>query len=40
MFVGMPRERSKDGKWYNRVLLVNEDLKEKLCNMVLSAYDE
>lgn len=40
LFVGMPREQGRDGKWYNRVYLVNEALKEKLANLVLSAFEE
>jgi len=40
LFVGMPRELGKDGKWYNRVNLINETLKEKLADLVLTAYDE
>lgn len=40
LFVGMPREQGKDGKWYNRVNLVDETLREKLANLVLSAFEE
>ncbi|NQT90306.1 MAG: septation protein SpoVG family protein [Candidatus Omnitrophica bacterium] len=40
LFVGMPQEQGRDGKWYNRVHLVNESLKEKLADMVLSAFEE
>ena len=40
LFVGMPREQGKDGKWYNRVTLVDETVKEKLTDMVLSAFKE
>jgi len=40
LFVGMPRELGKDGNWYNRVNLIDEAVKEKLANLVLSAYDE
>ncbi|MFH1868024.1 MAG: septation protein SpoVG family protein [Candidatus Omnitrophota bacterium] len=40
MFIGMPRELGKDGKWYNRVNLINEALKDKLADLVLTAYDE
>ena len=40
LFVGMPQEQGKDGKWYNRVSMVNEALKEKLASLVLSAFQE
>ncbi|MBN1406056.1 MAG: SpoVG family protein [Candidatus Omnitrophica bacterium] len=40
LFVGMPSEQGKDGKWYNTVDLTNEGLKEKLSDTVLSAYEE
>ena len=29
LFIGMPREQGKDGKWYKKVYLINEALKEK-----------
>ena len=40
LFVGMPRKQGKDGSWYNTVYLLNKALKEKLANIVLSAYEE
>jgi stage V sporulation protein G len=40
MFVGMPRQLGKDGKWHNRVSLINESLKDKLNNLVLSAFED
>ena len=40
LFVGMPREQGKDGKWYNRVTLADEAVREKLTSMVLSAFEE
>ncbi|NQT95225.1 MAG: septation protein SpoVG family protein [Candidatus Omnitrophica bacterium] len=40
LFVGMPQELGKDGKWYNRVSLVDEALKDKLSSLILSAYEE
>jgi len=39
LFVGMPRQLGKDGKWYNRVSLVDEVVKEKLSDLVLSTFD-
>jgi len=40
LFIGMPQEQGKDGKWYNRVSLINEALKDKLANLILTAFDE
>jgi stage V sporulation protein G len=40
LFVGMPQEQGKDGKWYSRVHLINKALKEKLSGIVLSAFEE
>ena len=39
LFVGMPQQLGKDGKWYNIVSLVDEVVKEKLSDLVLSAFD-
>jgi len=39
LFVGMPQQLGKDGKWYNIVSLVDEVAKEKLSDLVLSAFD-
>jgi stage V sporulation protein G len=40
LFVSMPRELGKDGKWHNRVSLINESLKDKLTELVLCAFDK
>ncbi len=40
LFVGMPQELGKNGKWYDRVDLINDTLKDKLAEMVISAFDE
>ena len=40
LFVGMPRELGKDGKWRNKVYLTDKALQEKLAAIVLSAYEE
>ncbi len=40
LFVSMPRKQGKDGNWYNTVYLLNKALKEKLADIVLSAYEE
>ena len=39
LFVSMPREKGKNGRWYNTVDLVNKALQEKLASLVLSAYE-
>lgn len=38
LFVGMPRERSKDGKWYEIVRPVSRDVKQVIEKVVLEAY--
>ncbi|MFH0732933.1 MAG: septation protein SpoVG family protein [Candidatus Omnitrophota bacterium] len=40
LFVSMPQEQGKNGRWYNTVDLLNKALKEKLAGIVLSAYEE
>ena len=40
LFVGMPQQLGKDGKWHNRVALMDESLKERLNELVLSAFGE
>ncbi len=39
LFVGMPQQLGKDGKWHNRVSLVDEAVKDKLSGLILSAFD-
>ena len=38
LFVTMPMEEGKDGKWYNVVIPLKRDLKEKIERIVLEAY--
>lgn len=38
LFVSMPREAGKDGKWYNTVIPLKREIKEELDNLVLGAY--
>lgn len=38
LFVSMPREEGKDGKWYNIIVPMRRDVKEELDNLVLGAY--
>lgn len=40
LFVGMPQQLGKDGKWHNRVALMDDSLKDKLNELVLSAFGE
>jgi len=38
LFVSMPREASKDGKWYNTVMPLNREVKDEIERIVLEAY--
>ena len=38
LFVMMPREEGKDGKWYSVVVFLKRDLKEEIERIVLEAY--
>lgn len=38
LFVSMPREASKDGKWYNTVMPLNREIKDEIERVVLEAY--
>ena len=38
LFVTMPREEGKDGKWYSVVVFLKQDLKEEIERIVLEAY--
>jgi len=38
IFVGMPHEQGKDGKWYETVRLLKNDLKEAIEKTVLEAF--
>ena len=40
LFVGMPRHRGKDGKWYDTVYLANKEMQKQLSDSVLAAYQE
>lgn len=39
LFVSMPREEGKDGKWYNTVIPLRRDVKEEIERVVLEAYE-
>lgn len=38
MFVSMPREEGKDGKWYHTVIPLKREVKEAIDKVVLEAY--
>ena len=38
LFVTMPREEGKDGKWYSVVIPLKRDIKEEIERIVLEAY--
>jgi len=38
LFVSMPREQGKDGKWYDTVSVMNRDVRGAVESTVLEAY--
>ena len=38
LFVGMPSDLGKDGKWYNTFMPLNKEIRETLERVVLEAY--
>ncbi len=40
LFLGMPQEKAKDGKWYNAFYPVTKEARASLTQAVLSAYQE
>ena len=40
LFLSMPQEKSKDGKWYNSFFPVTEEARQSLTETVLTAYRE
>ena len=38
LFVTMPREEGKDGKWYNIVVPLKREIKDEIERIVLEAY--
>ena len=38
LFVSMPQEAGKDGKWYNTVMPLNREIKNEIERIVLEAY--
>ncbi len=39
LFISMPREAGKDGKWYNTVIPLSREIKDEIERVVLEAYD-
>ena len=39
IFVAMPKQQGKDGRWYETVMLLNEDTKQELQEAVIEAYN-
>ena len=40
VFVGMPSEVGKDGRWYNTFLPLSDGVKGRIQQAVMSAYEE
>lgn len=38
LFVSMPQEPGKDGKWYNTVMPLNREVRDEIERIVLEAY--
>lgn len=39
LFAGMPKSQGKDGKWYETVRILDDELKQELQDRVLEAYN-
>lgn len=40
LFLGMPQEKAKDGKWYSSFSSTSKEAQQDLINTVLEAYEE
>ncbi|MDD4938919.1 MAG: SpoVG family protein [Candidatus Omnitrophica bacterium] len=40
LFVGLPQDKAKDGKWYNAFYPVTKEARQTLTDAVLAAYQE
>jgi stage V sporulation protein G len=40
LFLAMPQEKAKDGKWYNAFYPVTKEARQNLAEVVLAAYQE
>ena len=39
LFAGMPKSQGKDGKWYDTMRILDDELKQELQDRVLEAYN-
>ena len=39
LFAGMPKSQGKDGKWYDTVKILDDNLKQELQDTLLEAYN-
>ncbi len=39
LFVTMPKEQAKNGKWYETISILDDSLKQELQEVVLEAYN-
>ncbi len=40
LFVSMPRQMGKDGRWYDTMTPLDKSLKDEIQNKILEAYDK
>ena len=40
LFVSMPRQQGKDGKWYDNVVALSDDTRNEVGRVVLGAYQQ
>ena len=40
LFVSMPQEKAKDGKWYNTVMPATKEAAQNMTEIVLAAYQQ
>ena len=40
LFLGMPQEKAKDGKWYNAFYPITKEARQSLSDLILAAYEE
>ena len=40
LFLGLPQEKGKDGKWYNLFYTKSKQARQELSDLVLAAYEE
>ena len=40
LFVSMPRQQGKDGKWYDHVVALTDETREEVGRVVMAAYQQ